>query len=198
MSGCFGALYSHVGLAPPPPAPLLPSDRAAPTGPAASLPQTPLALFLMSPLLHPGVFGYPQQTPMTPEQRRQFLDQQRQFQDFQQLSTAQSRPLATVSSTLPVEALQFDSTSPSPLRPSPVCASVESSLLTSLAASVAPQTESMVIATEAATSSSPTTSTAPSLSLIVRTTSTSSDDDVDCFYAAPSMMTPTQSSPPQK
>ena len=88
FSGCFGALYSHVGLAPPPPAPLLPSDPAAPTGPAASLRQTPLASFPMSPLLHPGVFGYPQQTPMTPDQRRQFLEQQRQFQEYQQLSTA--------------------------------------------------------------------------------------------------------------
>ena len=29
FSGYFGALYSHVGLAPPPPAPLLPSDPAA-------------------------------------------------------------------------------------------------------------------------------------------------------------------------
>ncbi|KAG2605075.1 hypothetical protein PVAP13_4NG119338, partial [Panicum virgatum] len=147
FSGCFGALYNHVGLAPPPPAPLLPSDPAAPTVPAASLPQTPLALFPMSPLLYPGLFGYPQQTPMTPDQRRQFLEQQRQFQDFQQLSTAQSRPPATVVSTLPIEALQFDSTSPSPLRPSAVRASVDSTLLTSFAASVTPQTESTVVST---------------------------------------------------
>ena len=83
FSGCFGALYSHVGLAPPPPAPLLPSDPATSTGPAASLPQTPLASFPMSPLLHPGVFGYSQQTPMTPDQRRQSLEQQRQFQEYQ-------------------------------------------------------------------------------------------------------------------
>ncbi|KAG2638590.1 hypothetical protein PVAP13_2NG611220 [Panicum virgatum] len=128
FSGCFGALYSHVGLPAPPPAQFPPLDPAAPTGPAASLPQTPLASFPMSPLLYPG--------------RRLFLEQQRQFQDFQQLSTAQSRPLATVSSTLPVEALQFDSMSPPPLRPSPVRASMESSLLMSLAASVAPQTDS--------------------------------------------------------
>ncbi|KAG2633479.1 hypothetical protein PVAP13_2NG143803 [Panicum virgatum] len=113
--GCFGALYSHVELAAPPPSPLPPLDPAAPTSPAASLPQTPLA---------------------------QFLEQQRQFQDFQQLSTAQSRPHASVVATLPVEALQFDSTSLSPLRPSAVRASVDSTLLSSLAASVSPQTES--------------------------------------------------------
>ena len=137
---------------------------------------------------------------MTPEQRRQFLDQQRQFQDFQQLSTAQSRPPATVSSTLPVEALQFDSTSLSPLRPSPVCASVESSLLTSLAASVAPQTDSTIVTTEAAVSSAPTTFAAPSPSPTECATSISSDDDDDDvgrYIAAPSTTPPTQSSPPQ-
>ena len=153
----------------------------------------------MSPLLHPGVFGYPQQTPMTPEQRRQFLDQQRQFQDFQQLSTAQSRPPATVISTLSVEALQFDSTSPTPLRPSPVRASVDSTLLTSLAPLVAPQTDSTVITTEAAVSSAPTTSAAPSPSPSERATSTSSDDDDDDvgrYIAALSTTPPTQSSPP--
>ena len=74
FSGCFGALYSHVGLARSPPAPLLPSDPVAPTGPVASLPKTPLASFSMSPLLHPGVFGYPQHMSMTPDQRRQFLE----------------------------------------------------------------------------------------------------------------------------
>ena len=71
FSSCFGALYSHAGPIPPqPPAPLLPTDPAAYIDPSASLPQTPLASFPMSPLLHPGVFGYPQQTPMTPDQRR--------------------------------------------------------------------------------------------------------------------------------
>ena len=154
----------------------------------------------MSPLLHPGVFGYPQQTPMTPDQRRQFLDQQRQFQDFLQLSTAQSRPPATVSSTLPVEALQFDSTSPPPLRPSPVRASVESSHLTSLVASVAPQTDSTVVTTDAAISSALATSAAPSPSPTERASSSSSDDDDDDvgrYIAAPSTTPPTQSSPPQ-
>ena len=82
-SGYSGALYSHVKLVPPPPAPLPSLDPAAPMGPAASLPQIPLASFPMSPLLYLGVFGYSQQTPMTPDQRRQFLEQRRQFQDFQ-------------------------------------------------------------------------------------------------------------------
>ena len=132
---------------------------------------------------------------MTPDQRRQYLEQQRQFQEYQQLSTAQSRPPATVISTLSVEALQFDSTSPTPLRPSPVRASVDSTLLTSLAPLVAPQTDSTVITTEAAVSSAPTTSAAPSPSLTERATSTFSDnddDDVGRYIAAP-----TQSSPPQ-
>jgi hypothetical protein len=138
---------------------------------------------------------------MTPDQRRQFLDQQRQFQDFLQLSTAQSRPPATVSSTLPVEALQFDSTSPPPLRLSPVRALVESSLLTSLVASVAPRTDSTVVTTEAAISSALATSAAPLPSPTERASSTSSDDDDDDdvgrYITAPSTTPPSQSSPPQ-
>ena len=68
FSGYVGALYSHAGLAlPQAPAPLLPTDPTSPTGPTVSLLQTPLALFPMSLLLHPRVFGYPQQTPMTLE-----------------------------------------------------------------------------------------------------------------------------------
>ena len=82
-SGYFGALYSHVKLVPPPPAPLPSLDPAAPTGPAASLPQTPLGEEVATSGMTPRVFGYSQQTPMTPDKQRQFLEQQQQFQDFQ-------------------------------------------------------------------------------------------------------------------
>jgi len=136
---------------------------------------------------------------MIPDQRRQFLDLQRQFQEYLQLSTASSRPPATVSSTLPIEALQFDSTSPLPLRPSPVHVSVDSTVPTSLAASVALQMDSTVISTEATVSSAPATSAAPSPSPTERATSTSSDDDDDVghYITVPSTTHPTQSSPPQ-
>ena len=135
---------------------------------------------------------------MTPDQRRQFLEQQRQFQEYQQLSTAQSRPPATVISTLPVEALQFDSMSPPPLRPSLVRVSVDSTLPMSLATSVTLQTESTVVTTEAAVAIAPATSAAPSPSPTERANSNSSDDDdVGHYIAAPSMTPPTQSSPPQ-
>ena len=126
---------------------------------------------------------------MTPDQRRQFLEQQRLFQDLQQ-STTQTRPPVSVIMSLPVGTLQFDGSSPSLIRPSAVRASVDSTLLSSLATSVAPQTESTVVAMEAATSSTPTTLAVPSYSPTERTTSTSSDDEVDLFYAAPSTTTP--------
>jgi len=92
--------------------------------------------------------------------------------------------------------LQYDGSSPLLISPSAIRASVDSTLVSSLATSVAPQTESTVVAIEAATSLAPTTLAAPSHSPTEHTTSTSSNDDIDRFIAGPTTPTPTPSSPP--
>ena len=96
FSGCFGTLYHHQGLPEPqfPTTQQLQYDPSGPPPPIGGFVQTPLASYLMSPLLQTGVFAMPSPAPapapapaqqfgMTEEQRALFLQQQEMLRQFQ-------------------------------------------------------------------------------------------------------------------
>lgn len=90
LSGCLGLLYRHTGLEPPP----LPTSQQLQHDPAASPPliggigQTPLATFLVSPLLQTGMFSLPQTIgPQLTQSQTTFLEQLRQGQFMSPMST---------------------------------------------------------------------------------------------------------------
>lgn len=161
---------------------------------------TPLATFLMSPLLQPGVFATPttQPSPIAVQQRAEYLEQQQVLQQLQQ-STAHSRLPTSVVLSLHVTSLSFEAT-PSqaqPIRPMVMRpTSMDSAIITSLAATLALVPESMSVAMEPAMSLAPSTSATPASTQVKTTTSTdSSDDDDPNRYITLSSAAPTSSTP---
>jgi hypothetical protein len=158
--------------------------------------QTPLASFLISPLLQTGVFIRSGATAECDDRAAVctvLREQQHILQQLQQ-SRTQSRLPASVILSLPVTALSFGTPPPTlPIRPEVIRpSSTGSAVVTSLAASLAPVTESTSVATEPAVSSAPTSSAALSTSQVEPASSTddSSDNDPDRFITVPRMATP--------
>ncbi|PUZ39672.1 hypothetical protein GQ55_9G352700 [Panicum hallii var. hallii] len=139
FSGCFGPIYRHIGLPEPQtPTQQLQFDPAGPPQPIGGFVQTPRRRSRCHHFFRQGCSLL---------RCAQYLEQEPFFQQLPQGTVQPSRLPASVVLSLPITTLNFDETPPPPLpiRPEVVRpSSTDSAAVTSLAASLAPVTESRV------------------------------------------------------